>query len=49
MSEENKDKKDNQVQEVKNKSELNKMLDEWPGLSIVDYRTPSWRPFRDMD
>jgi len=25
------------------------MIDEWPGLSVVDYWTPSWRPFREMD
>ena len=49
MSEENKDKKDNQVQEAKNKDHLDQMIDEWPGLSVVDFWTPSWRPFRDMD
>ena len=25
------------------------MIDEWPGLSVVDYQFPSMRPFRDMD
>ena len=49
MSEENKDKKDNQVKEAKNKDHLDQMIDEWPGLSVVDFWTPSWRPFRDMD
>ena len=41
--------KDNQVQEAKNKAQLTQMVAEWPGLSVVDYRTPSGRAFGAMD
>ena len=44
MSEDNK-----HVKNAKNKEEHDRMIDEWPGLSIVDYFTPSWRPFTEMD
>ena len=45
MSEEEK----KNVHHAKNKEEHDRLIDEWPGLSVVDYFTPSWRPFRDMD
>ena len=58
MSEENKDNSGNQheggpddhkVHQAKSKKHLDDMIEEWPGLSVVDYWTPSWRPFHQMD
>ena len=45
MSEEEK----KEIHEPKNKQEHDQLIDEWPGLTVVDYFTPSWRPFRHMD
>jgi hypothetical protein len=45
-----KDNKDNgRVIDARDKAQLNKMIEEWSGLSVVDYRVPSGRAFSKMD
>ena len=35
--------------EAKDKKHHDQLIDEWPGLSVVDYFNHSFRPFGHMD